>query len=109
MAALDLLLVPSWREAFGRVAAEAMAMGVPVLATATGGPAEIVRDGRDGVLLEPRDPARWAEAIDALLGDPARRAAMGSTARRRAREAFGLDGHVAQVRRAYDDALAAAG
>ncbi|MBI5103611.1 MAG: glycosyltransferase [Solirubrobacterales bacterium] len=55
MRALDLLLVPSWREAFGRVAAEALATGVPVIATDAGGPAEIVRDGVDGVVLPPRD------------------------------------------------------
>jgi glycosyltransferase involved in cell wall biosynthesis len=108
MAALDLLLVPSWREAFGRVAAEAMAMGVPVIATDTGGPAEVVRDGQDGLLLAPRDPARWARAIAGLLDDPARRAAMGAAGSVHAREAFGLARHVAEVRRAYDDALATA-
>jgi L-malate glycosyltransferase len=109
LAALDLLLVPSWREAFGRVAAEAMAAGVPVMATDAGGPAEIVRHGVDGLLLAPRRPAAWAAAADALLDDPPRRAAMGRAGAARAREAFGLEGHVRQVRAAYADALAAAG
>jgi L-malate glycosyltransferase len=106
MAALDLLLVPSWREAFGRVAAEALAAGVPVLATTAGGPAEIVRDGVDGRLLPPRAPAAWAAAVAELLDDPARRAAMGAAGRRRVREAFGLERHVRLVRAAYDEALA---
>jgi glycosyltransferase involved in cell wall biosynthesis len=108
MAALDLLLVPSWREAFGRVAAEAMAVGVPVLATAVGGPAEIVRDGVDGLLLAPRDPQAWAAAAAALLDDPARRAAMARAGTARARDAFGLQRHVRQVHAAYAEALTAA-
>jgi glycosyltransferase involved in cell wall biosynthesis len=106
MAALDLLLVPSWREAFGRVAAEAMAVGVPVLATDVGGPAEIVRNGVDGLLLAPREPERWAAAAAALLDDDERRGAMGRAGAARAREAFGVDGHVRRVREAYAEALA---
>jgi glycosyltransferase involved in cell wall biosynthesis len=51
LAATDLLLLPSWREAFGRIAIEAMAMAVPVAATDEGGPAEIVSPGVDGLLL----------------------------------------------------------
>jgi L-malate glycosyltransferase len=105
LAALDLLLLPSWREAFGRVAVEAMAAGVPVLATTAGGPAEIVRDGVDGRLLPPRAPSDWAVAAAALLDDPGRRAEMGRAGVRRAREAFGLERHVDGVREAYAEAL----
>jgi glycosyltransferase involved in cell wall biosynthesis len=106
MAALDLLLVPSWREAFGRVAAEAMAAGVPVIATDVGGPAEIVRDGIDGRLLAPRDPQTWAATIAELLDDAPRRAAMGRAGIARAAAAFGLERHAGHVRAAYDEALA---
>ena len=109
MPALDLLLLPSWREAFGRVAAEAMAVGVPVLATDVGGPAEIVRDGVDGVLLPPRAPGAWAAAAAQLLDDPQRRAAMGRAGAQRVREDFGLERHVRRVRQAYVEALGAAG
>ena len=72
LAASDLLLVPSWREAFGRIVVEGMAMGVAVVATESGGPAEIVHPG-EGLLLPPRRPDLWAEALLPLVADPGRR------------------------------------
>ena len=60
LAAVDVLLVPSWAEPFGRVVVEGMAMGCLVAATSVGGPAEIIEDGVDGLLLAPRDPLGWA-------------------------------------------------
>src|SRR6202043_3471359 len=59
MRALDVLLLPSWEEPFGRALIEAMALGVPVVSTSVGGPPEIVEDGREGFLVAPRDPAAW--------------------------------------------------
>jgi L-malate glycosyltransferase len=79
--ASDLLLVPSWEEPFGRTVLEGMAAGTPVLATDVGGPTEILRDGRDGLLLPPRCPDRWTEAAEALLRDPARRATLAAAGR----------------------------
>ena len=70
LAAVDILLVPSWAEPFGRVVVEAMAMGCLVAATAVGGPAEVIADGIDGLLLAPRDPLRWARALDAAIAAP---------------------------------------
>jgi L-malate glycosyltransferase len=102
--ALDLLLVPSWEEPFGRSVVEAMAMGVPVVATDRGGPAETLRDGLDGRTLSPRDPRRWAQVVGELLSEPARRAAMGDSAQRRVHEHFGLTSHVAGVMQAYERA-----
>src|SRR4029079_1777854 len=55
----DVLLVPSWEEPFGRVAAEGMAAGVPVVATSRGGPAELIEDGVTGFLATPRAPEMW--------------------------------------------------
>src|SRR6202011_1410755 len=54
--ALDILLLPSWEEPFGRALIEAMALGVPVVSTNVGGPPEIIEDGREGYLLPPRGP-----------------------------------------------------
>jgi glycosyltransferase involved in cell wall biosynthesis len=97
LAAVDLLLVPSWEEPFGRAIVEAMASGVAVAASATGGPAEIVEDGRTGLLLPPRDPRAWVKAIEPLLAEPARREAMASLGRERAHRHFGIERHVAAV------------
>lgn len=102
LAATDVLLMPSWREAFGRIAIEAMAMGVPVLATEVGGPTEIVRAGVDGLLLPPKEPEAWSRALESLLASAARRSRMGQEGRARARE-FSVEGHVAAFRRLYAD------
>ena len=107
--AVDLLLVPSWEEPFGRTVVEAMAMGVPVVATSVGGPAEIVRPGVDGLLLEPRRPARWAEAIGPLLDEPDRLAQMGRSGRARVLEHFSLSAHVDAVLAVYRDVAAREG
>ena len=100
LAATDLLLLPSWREAFGRIAIEAMAMGVPVAATETGGPAEIVRPGTDGLLLPPRQPEAWARALEALVDDGAERERMGRAGRERARD-FSVPVHAERMLGAY--------
>ena len=69
MRAIDVLLVPSWNEPFGRVMLEAMAMGTPLVATARGGPADVIEDGRTGLLVPPRDPDALARAALRLLAE----------------------------------------
>jgi len=82
--ALDVLVLASREpEPFGLVLLEAMATAKPVVATAHGGPLDIVEDGRTGDLVPPRDPSAMARAIVALLADPARRARMGAHGRER--------------------------
>ncbi len=103
--ALDALLVPSWEEPFGRVVIEAMAMCTPVLATANGGPAEVISDGVDGLLLPPRDPAGWAEAIRRLLADPARRGSMGRAARAKVAQRFAQPAQAALIAELYRQQL----
>jgi glycosyltransferase involved in cell wall biosynthesis len=103
LAAVDLLLAPSWEEPFGRSIVEAMAAGVPVLATEVGGPAEIVSPGRTGLLLAPRDPRAWAEAIAGLLRDRPRLAALGLRGREEAGRRFGIERHLQAVTAVYEE------
>lgn len=98
--AADLALLPSWREAYGRIAVEAMAMSVPVVATDIGGPPELVREGVDGLLLTPRDPALWARRLQPLVDDAGLRGRMGAAARERSRE-FDVPARMRQVLAIY--------
>jgi len=88
-ASAAVAVVPSLYEGFGFPAGEAMACKVPVVSTRAGALPEVVgRDGQCGLLVEPGAAIALAEAIDALLGDPARRAAMGEAGRRRVEGQF---------------------
>src|SRR5204863_1743864 len=104
--ALDLLLLPSSEEPFGRVLVEAMALEVPVLATEVGGPKEIIEHGREGYLLPPRQPREWARAVAELAAHPDRSRAMGRAGRQRVEQAFGVQQHVAAMFAVYERALA---
>jgi glycosyltransferase involved in cell wall biosynthesis len=82
---VDVAVVPSLTEAFGLVALEALACGVPVIASAVGGLKEIVVDGQCGLLVPPGDAAALARALCTLLGDESLRARLSATTRIRAR------------------------
>ena len=100
-----VLAHPSRREALGTAVLEAMALGVPVVASRTGGLIELL-DHDAGVLVEPDDPAALAAALLALLRQPERALALATTARARVREydESGMTGRVIQV---YRSAFAA--
>jgi len=88
----DIFLHASIRdEPFGRVVAEAMAAGVPVIATRGGGIPEIVRDGVDGLLYPMGDVGALIQAITDLASDPQRRASMGHSGRHRIATDFCLE------------------
>jgi L-malate glycosyltransferase len=106
--ALDVLLLPSWEEPFGRALIEAMALNVPVVATNIGGPPEIIEDGREGYLVAPREPGAWAQAIRRFAEEPRRGWEMGRAGRRRVEEAFSVEHHVASMLDVYERAIASA-
>jgi glycosyltransferase involved in cell wall biosynthesis len=85
----DIFIAPSvWNEPFGMVIVEAMASGLPVIATRGGGIPEIVQDGETGLLAERGDSAGLAEAIMSLLENDGLRQSMGRAGRKRVMELF---------------------
>jgi L-malate glycosyltransferase len=86
--AADLMLLPSDHESFGLAALEAMACGVPVIGTLSGGLPEVVIEGESGRLLEVGDVEGMSRAAIEILADESRRRRMGESARRRAVEVF---------------------
>ena len=105
MAALDLLLLPSWGEPFGTVVAEAMAVGTVPLVSDDGGPAEYVEDGVTGRTLPPHRPDLWGRAAADLLDDRGRLAEIGRRAAETAAR-FTTLGYVNGCLAAYESALA---
>jgi D-inositol-3-phosphate glycosyltransferase len=103
--AADVCLVPSRSESFGLVALEAAACGTPVVAAAVGGLRTLVASGCTGFLVEGRDPADYAERVDALLRDPAGAARMGDVAAARS-QGYCWSITAARLRRLYADLTA---
>jgi glycosyltransferase involved in cell wall biosynthesis len=81
-AGIDLFCLPSHHEPFGIVLIEAMAHAVPIVATDSEGPVEILRDNSDGLIVPRGDPERMAQALQALLVDSARAGRLGASAYR---------------------------
>jgi len=80
MAAADALVLPSLFEGLGNVLAEAFSVGIPVIASDIEGPAEIVKQGRTGLLVPPANPVALANAMRTLLHDPELTKTMGQQA-----------------------------
>ena len=104
-ARIDILIVPSHEEPFGIVLLEAMAAGIPVIATARGGPLDIISSPLEGILVSPRDPHALANAIQSLADDSPRRSTIVQNARQRVEAHFDIRAVVPRIEAQYDRLL----
>jgi glycosyltransferase involved in cell wall biosynthesis len=101
--ALDVAVLSSDYEGSPLSVMEYMAAGLPVVSTRVGGVPELVEDGREGLLVPPRDPAALADAIGRLLRDPAEAERLGANGRERQRREFSLDAMVRRIEELYEE------
>src|SRR3989441_2271285 len=101
----QMIVVPSWTEAFPLVIPEAMAAGLPVIATAVGAIPDFVTDGEDGFLIAPKDPQALADRICRLLDDEGLRRRISKRVRERAPHEFAIDVGCGKVKEVIKDAL----
>lgn len=106
MAGSDVVVVPSRLEAFGRSAAEAMALGIPVVGSDAGGIPEVVEHGVTGLISPSGDSAALAAAVAELLENAELRTRMGEAGRRRVQENFTIERVCSNYIAIYEDLLA---
>ena len=105
LSGMDIFVLPSVWEGMPNAVLEAMAVGLPVVATAVGGTPELVVDGVTGLLVRPRDPLALAETLAVLLRDSDQRRKMGRAGRERVVQCFGVERVVEQTERLYERLL----
>jgi glycosyltransferase involved in cell wall biosynthesis len=98
-------VLPSLSEGLSNVLLEAMAAGVPVVATRVGGTPEVIDHGVTGLLVPPGDPQGLADAIGGVVDDPSLAARLGAAGRQSVRERFGIDRMVHATEQVYLDLL----
>ena len=106
LADAHVVALPSYREGLPKSLLDAAAAGRALVATDVPGCREVVHPGATGLLVPPRDPGALADALDALIRDPARRRAMGAAARRLAEEEFSIARIARDTLRVYEEGLA---
>ena len=98
--------LPSRIEGLSQALLEAMSLGVPVIASAAGGNAELVYPGETGLLVPPLDPAAWTRALDRMLGDDAFRTRVARAGRTLARSEFTMSRTADRTEVVYREAIA---
>jgi glycosyltransferase involved in cell wall biosynthesis len=101
--------LPSRIEGLSQSLLEAMALGVPVVASDAGGNADLVTDGRTGLLVPPLDPAAWGDALTRLLGEPQLAAQFAAAARTQVRREFTIARTAERTEVVYREAIASRG
>jgi len=101
----DILVVPSWYEPFGMVILEGMLHGVPIVASAIGGPAEILEHERTGLLFPPRNVEALACAILQFVGNPILRRDISTAAAEEAHRKWLWPHIVEKMRRVYQEMM----
>lgn len=101
----EIFCLPSRSEGFSNALLEAMACGLPCVATNVGGNPEAIRDGQNGFIVRPDDPTAMADRILQLLRDPARARRMGECGRRVIEEQFTIEKMIGQLMAHYDQLL----
>lgn len=101
----DLFVLPSDYEGLGVAALEALALGIPVVATRVGGIPEIIREEVDGLLVEPRDPAGLAIGIIEILSNPDLRKFYGESSKIEIEQRFSIQRMVGEVEAVYAEVL----
>ena len=102
---LDCFVLPSLAEGISNTILEAMAAGLPVIATQVGGNPELVADGRTGMLVPPSDPEAMARAIIACATDPDQTRRMGQAGRAEVERRFSMEAMVGAYQGLYDRSL----
>jgi sugar transferase (PEP-CTERM/EpsH1 system associated) len=105
MRCLDVFVLPSLAEGISNTILEAMATGLPIVATRVGGNPELVEEGRTALLVPANDPQAMAAAIASYADDAAKRAQHGAAARASAEARFSLDSMVTAYMGVYDRVL----
>ena len=103
--ALDIFLLPSFFEALSNALMSAMACGLPSIAFDLGGPAEIIENGKSGLLVEPAHENALCEAIARILRDASLAQNLSEAARARIQTNFSADNMVQGMLRVYDQVL----
>jgi glycosyltransferase involved in cell wall biosynthesis len=104
MGCFDIFVLPSLNEGMGRVLVEAMAIGLPIVASSVGGIPDLVEDGRNGLLVPSKDAAALEKAICDLLANKKKRNRMGKAGRKMCRR-YSTEAMVEQIDELYTELL----
>ena len=105
LSSFDIFVLPSLWEGLPNSLLEAMALGLPAIASRVDGIPEVIENDKTGILVPPKEPAQLAIAIASLAGDSEKRTALGAAAKAEIGEKFSFVKMLAAYEKAYDDVL----